>query len=218
MAKNAFLIIDMQNDFNLKGAPFCVDCGLETLPYIEQALKATRETEIPVFHVFRNYLANGADCEITRYQAYKEHGFHGCTINEQGAEILTSIKPIAGEYQIVKHRWSAFFQTELDMILRRLGVKQIIISGVQTPNCIRATAWDANSLDYEVIVLTDATNAKTQEIHEDNLRDMQNIGIKLMTTQEYCDLLKENSEGPDCSLQSDIRYEVEQQNGVPIPF
>ena len=43
MARNAFIIIDQQNDFNLVGAPFRVDCGLEAEPFIEKALAATRE-------------------------------------------------------------------------------------------------------------------------------------------------------------------------------
>lgn len=48
MASNCFMIIDMQNDFNLKDAPFRADCGLESLPYVEKALKASREAGIPI--------------------------------------------------------------------------------------------------------------------------------------------------------------------------
>ena len=88
MARNAFIIIDMQQDFNVPGAPFRVDCGLEALPYIKKALEATRKSNVPVFHVFRYYRKNGVDCEITRYDAYKSKDFHGCTIGEKGAEIL----------------------------------------------------------------------------------------------------------------------------------
>ncbi|MBE6114552.1 MAG: cysteine hydrolase [Erysipelotrichaceae bacterium] len=217
MSQNAFIIIDMQKDFNVPGAPFRVDCGLEALPYIEQALEATRKSNLPIVHVFRYYRANGVDCEITRYDAYKSKGFHGCTVAEEGAEILDSIKPIAGEYTIVKQRWSAFFQTELDMILRRLGVKQVILAGVQTPNCIRGTVWDANSLDYEVIVLTDATNAKTPEVHQANLFDMKNIGIKMMTTAEYVECLKNNPDGPEAGNQLRIRNEIAEAKNQPEP-
>lgn len=217
MARNAFIIIDMQKDFNYPNAPFRVDCGMEALPYIEQALEATRKSNVPIFHVFRYYRANGVDCEITRYDAYKSKGFHGCTITEEGAEIIDSIKPIKGEYQVVKQRWSAFYNTELDMILRRLGVKQVVLAGVQTPNCIRGTVWDANSLDYEVIVLTDSTNAKTPEVHQANLFDMKNIGIKMMTTQEYCDILAADPEGPEATFQERIRAEIESSGIAPEP-
>ena len=222
MARNAFIIIDQQNDFNLVGAPFRVDCGLEAEPFIEKALAATREVNkevnnIPVFHVFRYYRADGSDCEITRYDAFKSKGFHGCTIAEPGAYELEGVRPIAGEYSVVKQRWSAFFHTELDLILRRLGVKQVILTGVQTPNCIRGTVWDANSLDYEVIVLTDATNAKTPEVHQANLFDMKNIGIKMMTTEEYCECLKKDPQGPEATFQERIRNEIETRHADPEP-
>lgn len=222
MSRNAFLIIDQQKDFNLPGAPFRVDCGLEAQPFIEQALAATREVNkevnnIPVFHVFRYYRADGSDCEITRYDAFKSKGFHGCTIFEEGAEELEGVQPIEGEYMIVKQRWSAFFHTELDLILRRLGVKQVVLTGVQTPNCIRGTAWDANSLDYEVIVLTDATNAKTPEVHQANLFDMANIGCKLMTTAEYIESLKKDPQGPEATFQDRIRGEIETRHAAPEP-
>ena len=222
MARNAFIIIDQQKDFNLPGAPFRVDCGLEAEPYIEQALAATREVNkeinnIPVFHVFRYYRADGTDCEITRYDAFASKCYHGCTIGEEGAEELDPIHPIPGEYCIVKQRWSAFFHTELDLILRRVGVKQVILTGVQTPNCIRGTVWDANSLDYEVIVLTDATNAKTPEVHQANLFDMKNIGIKMMTTAEYVECLKNDPKGPEATFQERIRAEIESRHAVPEP-
>lgn len=216
MARNALIIIDMQKDFNLEGAPFRVDCGLEAMPYIEKALEATRKTDIPVFHVFRYYRADGSDVEITRYDGFVEKG-GGCTIATEGAEIMDSIKPIDGEYQIVKQRWSAFFMTELDLILRRLGVKQVVLAGVQTPNCIRGTAWDANSLDYEVICLTDATNAKTPEVHQANLFDMENIGVKLMTTEEYVKSLENDPEGPEANQQERLRSEIESSDKHPEP-
>ena len=56
------------------------------------------------------------------------------------------VKP--GDHYIAKKRWSAFFQTHLDLLFRRLGVANVVLAGVQTPNCIRGTAYDAIALDY----------------------------------------------------------------------
>lgn len=214
--RNAFLIIDMQKDFLLDGAPFQVAQGLDTMPFIEKALEASREYGIPVFHVFRNYRANGVDVEVTRYAGFKKAG-GGNVTGTAGAEIMDSIKPIEGEYMIMKNRWSAFFQTELDLILRTLGVRQVILTGVQTPNCIRGTAWDSNSLGYETIVLTDGTEAATTEVHEANLYDMANIGVKLMTTEEYVQSLKEDPLGPKADLVHQIREEVLSSDKAPEP-
>lgn len=216
MPRNAFLIIDMQRDFLDEDSPLLVDAGLEALPHIERALAATRETGIPVIHVFRHYRADGSDVELTRYRTWKSNG--GSLVpGTPGAQIPESIEPIEGEYLIVKQRWSAFFQTELDLLLRRLGVKQVILTGVQTPNCIRGTAWDANSLDYETIVLTDGTNAANSEVHQANLFDMKNIGIKLMSTDEYIASLRADPKGPEANLVEELRKEIVASDVAPEP-
>ncbi|QGP91999.1 Maleamate amidohydrolase [Neomoorella glycerini] len=207
MGKTALLIIDMQNDFCLPGAPFEVSGALKVAAKIKEALEACRKNGLPIVHVIRHYRPDGSDVEITRYEAFLNAG--GALIpGSKGAKIIEELKPIEGEYLIVKQRWSAFFQTELDILLKRLGVDQVVITGVQTPNCIRGTVWDANSLDYEVIVLTDGTGAKTPEVHEANLFDMKNIGVKLMTTEEF---IKSLPAPPKENLIAKIRGDIEKK-------
>lgn len=213
MGKTAFMVIDMQNDFCLPGAPFMVDAGMATIPFIKKALDACREHRLPIIHVFRYYRADGSDVEITRYDGFKKAG-GGLIRGTKGAEIVEELKPLAGEYLVIKQRWSAFFQTELDNLLKRLGVDQIVVTGVQTPNCIRGTVWDANSLDYEVIVLTDGTGAKTDEVHHANLFDMKNIGTKLMTTDEFIASLPNV---PKDNLRARIQAEIEAEKKIPEP-
>lgn len=188
MGWTALLIIDMQNDFCLPGAPFYVNGALEVAARIKEALEACRRHGVPVIYVRREYEPDGSDVEITRYPYFVQVG-GGVVKGTKGAEIIELLKPQEGEPVIVKKRWSAFFRTELDSLLKEMGVTRVVVTGVQTPNCIRATVWDANSLDYEVIVLTDGTGAQTPEIHAANLRDMENIGIKLMSTREFIDSL-----------------------------
>ena len=204
MGHTAFLIIDMQNDFCLPGAPFEVKGAMEVAKKIREALQACRKYGLPVVHVFRYYRPNGSDVEITRYDKFVQVG--GALIEgTKGGEIVDELKPIDGEYLICKRRWSAFFQTELDNLLKRLDVDQVVVTGVQTPNCIRGTVWDANSLDYEVIVLTDGTGASSPEVHEANLNDMKNIGIKLMTVEEF---IKSLPNPPKDDLVEKIRNNV----------
>jgi nicotinamidase-related amidase len=213
MGKTAFLIIDMQKDFCLPGSSFEVSGAMKVSEKIKEALEACRTHSLPVIHVFRHYRADGSDVELTRYDRFVKAG--GSLVRgTKSAEILDELKPVDGEYLVVKQRWSAFFQTELDLLLRRLGVDQIVVTGVQTPNCIRGTVWDANSLDYEVIVLTDGTGAQTSAIHEANLLDMKNIGIQLMTTKEFINSL------PNPTRENyvvKIRGEIEKKKIVPEP-
>ena len=81
----------------------------------------------------------------------------------------------------------AFFHTELDLILRRLGVRTLYLTGTTTPNCIRTTCYDGLSLDSNVGILTDCCSSNRGEIQQANMVDMANIGATLMTCAAFCD-------------------------------
>lgn len=70
------------------------------------------------------------------------------------------------------------------MVLRRMGVKTVVLAGTQYPNCVRGTAADAMSYDYETVICTDACSAKTPEVAEANIFDMKNMGIKCISLDE----------------------------------
>ena len=80
--------------------------------------------------------------------------------------------------------FSGFMQTELDFMLRRLRVTDLIVCGTQYPNCIRATVLDAVSYGYRVVNPTDATSAQTPEIAAANIVDLRNIGVTCTTTDK----------------------------------
>ncbi len=178
------VIIDMQNDFVLPGAPMRVAGAYETIPKIREALEYFRSLEWPVFHVVREHREDGSDVEITRYKSFREQARYTVP-GTPGGEIIKELTPTPGEYRIVKKRFSAFMQTELDFLLRRLGIERIAVCGTQYPNCIRATVYDGVSHDYAVTVLTDASSAKTPEIAAANVRDMRDIGVECITVAEF---------------------------------
>lgn len=91
-----------------------------------------------------------------------------------------------GDYRIQKPRYSAFFATQLDLILRRLGIARIVLAGTTTPNCIRTTAYDALSLDYDVTVLSDCTSSVSPEVQQNNLDDMARVGIEITDSGSFC--------------------------------
>lgn len=184
MKKNALIIIDMQNDFVLPGSPSCVAGAHSTLPKIKEALEHFRAQKWPVFHVVREYRADGSDIEITRLENFL-HNKKSAVPGTEGCNIVAELTPIEGEYRIVKNRFSAFMNTELDFILRRLNIENIAICGTQYPNCIRASVFDGVSYGYSVSVITDATSAATPEIAAANITDIKNIGVQCMTVDEY---------------------------------
>jgi len=182
--KYALIIIDMQNDFVLPGAPVCVAGAYATVPCIKRLLDFFRTQSWPVFHVVREYRADGSDIEFTRLPGFLNHK-HYAVPGTEGCNIVADLTPVEGEYRVIKNRFSSFMNTELDFILRRIGATHLVICGTQYPNCIRATIFDAIAYGYPVINITDATSAQTPQIAEANIMDLRNIGVECVTLKEF---------------------------------
>ena len=186
MRDTALLVIDMQNGFLNSASPLYIDGAATTIPACADIIDHCRKSGIPVFFITRVYYADGSNVEHTRYDAWLKGGkplSPGCE-KELSSDMPDEFGHDPRDYHIIKPRYSAFFATELDLILRRLKVKKLILAGTTTPNCIRTTCYDAISLDYSVTVLSDCTSSKSLEIQESNLRDMANIGAEIVTSTE----------------------------------
>lgn len=186
-SRSALLIIDMQNDFVQDGAPLMVANAQSVIPAIRNLLTLFRKRSLPVFHIQRIHRPSGVDVEITRQETFRNTPF--AVEGTSGAEIIPELTPIDGEYIVKKTRMSAFFQTELDLMLRTLRAERLFVAGIQTPNCIRTTVFDGMALNYQVFLVRDAVAAKNEEIHRANILDMQNIGIRVVGCSDVPGLL-----------------------------
>jgi nicotinamidase-related amidase len=187
MEKPALLIIDMQNDFVLDGKPLKVAGARAVIPKIHAVLSAFREHHLPVFHILRVHRADGSDVEITRKELFARSPF--AVEGTHGAEVIDELAPLTGEYILTKTRMSAFIGTELDLMLRTLGVSTLFICGIQTPNCIRTTVFDGIAYNYPVVLIEDATGASTEEVHQANVRDIRNIGVRIVKAADIPGIL-----------------------------
>lgn len=185
----ALLVIDLERGFIDESSPLCIRGAAATLPACEQAITYAREEGVPVFFIHRAYRTNGSDVEACRYPGWQAGGkplAPGST-GPGSVETPPEVTPQEGDYVVLKPRFSAFFHTELDLILRRLGVRTLYLTGTTTPNCIRTTCYDGLSLDYNVGILTDCCSSNSEEIQQANMVDMANIGATLMTCAQFCD-------------------------------
>lgn len=182
--KYALIIIDMQNDFVLPGAPACVAGAYATIPCIRRLLDFFRINGWPVFHVIREYRADGSDIEFTRLPGFLEKKSYAVA-GTRGCDIVDDLAPIDGEYRVIKKRFSGFMNTELDFMLRRTGATHLVISGTQYPNCVRSTIFDAIAYGYPVVNVTDATSAQTQQIADANIVDLKNIGAQCVSLDAF---------------------------------
>lgn len=187
MGKTALLIIDMQNDFVLEGKPHRVAGARAVIPKIQAVLAEFRKRNLPVIHILRVHRRDGSDVEIIRQERFRSHPF--AVAGTHGAGVIDELAPREGEHVVEKIRMSAFIGTELDLLLRTLGATTLVVTGIQTPNCIRATVFDAIAYNYPAVLIDDATGAASEEIHRANVRDMQNIGVRIVDASEISDLL-----------------------------
>jgi nicotinamidase-related amidase len=187
MEKAALLIIDMQNDFVLEGKPLKVAGARAVIPNIFTVLTEFRKRSLPVFHVLRVHRPDGSDVEIIRQELFRKQPF--AVAGTPGSAVIDELAPQDGEIVLTKTRMSAFIGTELDLMLRTLGVRTVFVTGIQTPNCIRTTVFDAVAYNYPVVLVDDAVGASSEEVHQANVRDMRNIGVRIAKTGEVSGLL-----------------------------
>jgi len=156
-AKTALIIVDMENDFVAEGAPLRAAMAPAVVPPLKRALAHARQTGMRVIFTTHAHRRDGCDMGVygSLWPPLVEHV--ALVDGDPGIEIYDELKPLPREVVLKKRRYSAFFGTDLDIILRSSGLEAVIITGVTTENCCHATARDALFHNYGVIFLADAT-------------------------------------------------------------
>lgn len=155
--KTAMIVVDMQNDFVTAGAAMETPAAREMVPTLAKALKICRDAGIKV--IYTAHVHRGDGCDMGLFDEFHPPiaSRDALIDGTPGVDIYPDLAPAPGEHVIKKHRYSSFFGTDLDIILREWGVDTVIISGTSTSDCCHATARDALFHNYRVVFLADAT-------------------------------------------------------------
>lgn len=181
--KYAILVVDMLNDF-VTGALKC-DRGLAIVPETARLLENARKYNIPVIFCNDSHL-KGIDHEL---KLWGDHAIRGT----KGAEVIPELELSDKDYVVLKRRYSGFFHTDLDLLLKELDVDTVIMTGLHTHMCVRHTSADAYCLGYDVWVCKDATNSFTKEDYESGLKYLKDVyGASIYSTDELIEIFKEN--------------------------
>jgi ureidoacrylate peracid hydrolase len=199
-AEAALLFIDVQN-FAAKrnGAEFKEmapeafekKCGwyfqqLETrvVPNMQRLQKAARAAGIEVMYTtIESLTLDGRDRSLD----YKITGFHVPKGSWDG-KVIDELAPQGDEIWLPKTSSSVFVSTHIDYILRNLGVKQLILSGIVTDQCVESAIRDACDLGYLVTQVTDACATYTQERHDFSLRAIKGYCRQRTTDQVIAEI------------------------------
>lgn len=155
--KTAMIVVDMQNDFVAPGAPMETPAARQVVPKVAEALRLCRNAGIKIIYTAHVHRRDGCDMGLFDDLHPPIANRDALVDGTGGVEIYPDLAPHVGEHVIKKHRYSGFFGTDLDIILREWGVDTVIISGTTTENCCHATARDAMFRNYRVVFLSDAT-------------------------------------------------------------
>lgn len=182
-SRAALVVIDMQQDFVAPGFAFDqrgIDLGMygPMRPVVAALLGAARQAGLLVVHVQMTTLPGGLSESPAqlRFNLRLHEENHGPTeplryaaAGSEGHAFVPELAPCEGELVVTKWRSSAFWGTNLDLLLRSNGIESLVVCGCTTEGCVESTARDALFNDYYVVVASDAVASDDRVQHEASL-------------------------------------------------
>lgn len=166
----ALLVVDMLNDF-LYGSLACEHCR-EIVPRIRRLIEIARRVGAPVIFVNDSH-EPGVDRELGMWGPHAVRGSWGSRVVDE--------LDLGYGYTVFKRRYSGFFETDLDLLLRELGIDTLVVTGIHTHICVLFTVADAVFRGYSVAVVRDCVAAFDREWHEKTLEYMQRfLGVEIV--------------------------------------
>jgi nicotinamidase-related amidase len=163
----ALLLIDVVNDLDFPEAPQLLRHALPMAKNLARLKQRLKKAGIPVVYVNDNF-----GRWRSNLQGQLEH-----TLDERsrGKPIVELLTPAHDDYFVLKPKHSGFFSTTLDTLLRYLGTRRVVITGVATNICVLFTANDAYMRDLEIFVPSDCCAANTKKEHDFSLAQMETV-------------------------------------------
>jgi maleamate amidohydrolase len=186
-ASPALLVVDLVRAYTEPGGPFLLPDPAPAVSATADLVDAARGAGRPVVWTVVRYTRGLADGglfvrKVPALAAFAEDAEGGW------GELV--LKPAAGEPVIAKQYASAFFGTSLAATLHSAGVDTLVVAGVSTSGCIRASATDALANGFRPQVVRDACADRTPEVHEQNLRDLDAKYADVVGVTEALDRLR----------------------------
>jgi nicotinamidase-related amidase len=182
----ALVLVDLIKAFFDPRGSFHYPEAAETLPGIRTLLDAARRGGTLVVHAHEVHRPGLADEEWTKLPRH-------CLEGSLDAELVPGFEPADGEIDLRKRRYSAFFATDLALLLREQDVRRVVVAGVKTNVCIRATIQDAFAHGFEPILVRGAVGSNRPHLHDATVEDVERYlgrvvdlaaGERLLTGEE----------------------------------
>src|SRR5688572_9702226 len=153
------------------------------VPNIRRLQEAFREAELEIIHVrIASMTSDGRD----RGPSHKKLG-HAAAPGSPDAEILPELAPAGDELVFNKTAGSVFCATNIEYVLRNLGITTLVVTGIVTTGCVHTAVTDAADRGFHVILVEDGCGALLPEMHWASIRILRDVYAKILTTSEVLD-------------------------------
>jgi nicotinamidase-related amidase len=163
----ALLLIDVIGDFEFEGGEQLIKPTKSMAPRLANFKERARAAGIPAIYVNDNYGRWNSD--------FRRLVDHCINDDVRGREIARILKPAEDDYFVLKPKHSGFFGTTLELLLKYLGARNLILTGLTTDICVLFTAMDAYIRDYSLFVPSDCAAALSRKYHKQALDYMQRV-------------------------------------------
>lgn len=163
----ALLLVDVINDFYDPRGPNYYEWVTETLEPIGRLLATARDEGALVVHAVERHRRDVTDAEQPKLPPH-------CYEGSFEADFFPGYEPVdrPGEIVVPKRRFSSFFATDLALVLHENRVSRVVVAGVKTNVCIRATIQDAFANGFEAVLPREATNSNRRHLEEASVEDV----------------------------------------------
>jgi maleamate amidohydrolase len=180
----ALVLVDVIASFFDAKEPNYYPEALDVLAPIAQLLGIARTNGTLVVHAVERHYPGLEDFEFSKLPRHHQ-------IGASDADYVPGFEPISSgrEVEVPKRRFSAFYATDLDLLLREQSIRRVVLVGVKTNVCIRATAQDAFAGGFDVWVPRETTNSNRPHLAEASLEDIDRYIGTVPTFEETMDTL-----------------------------
>ena len=184
----ALLVVDVQNDFaSPKGSAAergdDVTASVAMVPRLVRLIDEARHVGLTVVYVKTTH-SEWTDTPSWLYRKSQQKTLNTCREGTWGAEFYDGIAPLPSERVVIKHRYSAFINTDLNTVLKAKGIESVLVTGIATNVCVETTARDAYMYDYYVTMVSDCAAAYEPKLHESTLENMRRHFGLVATSEE----------------------------------
>jgi nicotinamidase-related amidase len=188
-SSTALIVIDMQNAFVAPGATYETPPARDMMPNLERIIAFAREQRMPIIWTQSDHSAPFGGVMLKKFPTIREDKY--LWKGQPSFELYEKMpQPQENEYRVVKHKYDAFFETDLDSILRNHDTKTIVIVGTATNVCCESTARSGFFRDYQVAFPSDCNASFDEGMHQASLKTIDMFFGRVMTTNELLDEMR----------------------------